>query len=904
MVRIYIDKIAYDVSENKNLLETILTLGLDLPYFCWHPALGSVGACRQCAVKQYRDENDKQGRIIMACMTPVTDNLHVSIHDIEAVKFRAGIIEWLMTNHPHDCPVCDEGGECHLQDMTVMSGHNYRRYNYQKRTFQNQYLGPFINHEMNRCITCYRCVRFYNDYAGGHDLQALASHNHVYFGRHQDGVLENEFSGNLVEVCPTGVFTDKILKSHYTRKWDLQNAPSICHQCGLGCNIIAGERKGILRRILNRYNQQVNGYFICDRGRFGYGFVNSEKRILSPLIRNSHKQDAAGREKALSLFQTITADREKVIGIGSPRASIESNYALREFVGADRFYHGSNAADYILIDKIFTIMRNGPVRPASLHDAEQADAVFVLGEDVTNIAPRLALSLRQAAHRQPKSGAAAAGIQEWHDSAVHEFIQNSRGPLTIATPAATKLDDVATRTYRAAPADIARLGYAVAHELNSQLPLPEDLSDKERQLAAGIAETLKKAERPLIVSGMGLKQASVIEAAANVAWALNGKKEASICFVVPECDSMAMPFFHGKDLEEAYQVVNKGVIQTVIVMENDLYRRAPDSEINRFLDKVKHLVVIDQIETATTRRAELVLPASSFADGSGTLINNEGRLQSYFKVCPPAHDVRESWRWISESPDESAQSEKSRWETRDRLISEIAIKVAGLDKISESAPDADFRIAGQKIPRETPRYSGRTAMHAGQSMFEPAPPPDPDSALAFSMEGYSGHAPPALLPFYWSPGWNSVQSLNKYQHEVGGPLTGKDPGIRLFEPGSEAEMKYFSGLPEKFQPRENQWLLIPLYHIFGSEELSVYSPGLDERVPGEYLALHPQDAGKLGVESGDQVVVTIDAEQLEFPVKLIPDLVNGLAGLPSGLPDSPVLKLPVWCVIQKRGKHA
>ena len=114
-----------------------------------------------------------------------------------------------MTNHPHDCPVCEEGGECHLQDMTLMTGHAYRRYRFKKRTFRNQYLGPFITHEMNRCIACYRCVRFYREYAGGRDFDVFAAHNHVYFGRHEDGVLENEFSGNLAEVCPTGVFDDK-----------------------------------------------------------------------------------------------------------------------------------------------------------------------------------------------------------------------------------------------------------------------------------------------------------------------------------------------------------------------------------------------------------------------------------------------------------------------------------------------------------------------------------------------------------------------------------------------------------------------------------------------------------------------------------------------------------------------
>src|SRR5271157_3489445 len=281
-----IDGKRYEVeAEGKNLLAVSLSLGLNLPYFCWHPVLHSVGACRQCAVKLFKDAADTRGRIVMSCMTPVQDGMRLSVEDPEARAFRGEITEWLMVNHPHDCPICDEGGECHLQDMTVMTGHVYRRYRFTKRTYNNQYLGPFVNHEMNRCIQCYRCVRFYRDYAGGRDFDVFAAHNHVYFGRHEDGVLENEFSGNLVEICPTGVFTDKTFKRHYSRKWDLQTAPSVCVHCGVGCNTIAGERYGSLRRMQNRYNGAVNGYFLCDRGRYGYEFVNAERRIRRPLIR-------------------------------------------------------------------------------------------------------------------------------------------------------------------------------------------------------------------------------------------------------------------------------------------------------------------------------------------------------------------------------------------------------------------------------------------------------------------------------------------------------------------------------------------------------------------------------------------------------------------------------------------
>src|SRR5512138_2359 len=251
MVKIQIDRTWYEAKPGKNLLETCLALGIYVPHFCYHAALGSVGACRLCAVKKFRNPDDHKGRIIMSCMEPVAEGLIVSVNDPDAAAFRAAVIEGLMTNHPHDCPVCDEGGECHLQDMTVMTGHTYRRFEFKKRTYKNQDLGPFLNHEMNRCIQCYRCVRFYTDYAGGDDLAVLGSHDHIYFGRHQEGPLESEFSGNLAEVCPTGVFTDKTHKEHYTRKWDLTNAPSVCIHCGAGCNTIASERYGGLRRIMS-----------------------------------------------------------------------------------------------------------------------------------------------------------------------------------------------------------------------------------------------------------------------------------------------------------------------------------------------------------------------------------------------------------------------------------------------------------------------------------------------------------------------------------------------------------------------------------------------------------------------------------------------------------------------------
>ena len=147
MAKVYVDNKPYEMNPEENLLHGCVSQGLNLPYFCWHPALGSVGACRQCAVKVFKDEHDTEGKIVMSCMTPAAEGTRISIADPEAASFRAGVIEGLMLNHPHDCPVCDEGGECHLQDMTVMTGHDYRRYEFDKRTFRDQNLGPLVNHE-------------------------------------------------------------------------------------------------------------------------------------------------------------------------------------------------------------------------------------------------------------------------------------------------------------------------------------------------------------------------------------------------------------------------------------------------------------------------------------------------------------------------------------------------------------------------------------------------------------------------------------------------------------------------------------------------------------------------------------------------------------------------------------
>ncbi len=892
MAKVFIDGKTYEVDPNDNMLQAALSLGFDLPYFCWHPALHSVGACRQCAVKQFKDENDTRGRIVMACMTPASEGTRISIHDPQAVEFRSSVIEWLMLNHPHDCPVCDEGSECHLQDMTVMTGHVYRRDRFNKRTHRNQYLGPFVNHEMNRCIECYRCVRFYRDYAGGRDFDVFAAHDHVYFGRHEDGVLENEFSGNLVEVCPTGVFTDKSLKHHYTRKWDLQTAPSICVHCGLGCNTIPGERYGTLRRIRNRYNEQINGYFLCDRGRYGYEFVDMPQRIRMP------------RRKSESLpltLATVTPQLEEMlkpetplIGIGSPRASLEANFALQTLVGADHFFPGISANEARLYQRVLTILREGSVPVASLQDAEQSDAVLILGEDVTNTAPRLALALRQAVRNQPLQQAHQQKIDLWNDAALREIIQEGKGPLYIVSPAATRLDDVATSTVHLTPDDIARLGFALAHGFDPSAPEVSNLPDELTSQMSEIVEKLKAAKKPLIVSGTSLGSEAVIQAAANLAWALKTvNSETRLLLTVPECNSLGLALLDNKDLEGARAALEENPNSVLVVLENDLYRRADTEFVDGFLNRAQNMIAIDSLENATTTRAEAALPAATFAEGDGTLINNEGRAQRSFQVFVPQGEIMESWRWINELMRLRNHEFADKWNDLDDILHDLTTHDPFFAPILDVAPPEGFRIVGQKIPREPHRYSGRTAMHANISVHEPKPPDDPDAPLKFSMEGYKGQPPSSLIPRYWAPGWNSVQALNKFQAEVGGPLIGGDPGRRLIEPKSGAQTSYYRDIPKAFASRADQYLALPIYHIFGSDELSRLSPPVAERIPEAYAAMTPQLAQKIGVTEGQGIEIILENHSLHLPLHLDTSLPTDVVGLPAGFPGVPVA-LPVW----------
>ncbi|MFW6063858.1 MAG: molybdopterin-dependent oxidoreductase, partial [Chloroflexota bacterium] len=502
---------------------------------------------------------------------------------------------------------------------------------------------------------------------------------------------------------------------------------------------------------------------------------------------------------------------------------------------------------------------------------------------------------------KPWREAEDVGVPSWNDYAIREIMQEDRGPLFLATGAETKLENVATFAYHAAPADQARLGWAVAHLLDSGSAAVPDLDEEVLALARRIAEALQQAQQPVVISGASSGSAEVMDAAAAVAAALGVDEQPGLlALVAPEANSMGLALMGGMDLQAARRALQDGAADTVVIVENDLYRQADASFVDDLLQAARQVIVLDYLETETTARADVVLPAATFAEGDGTLVSYEGRAQRFLQVYKPEDAVQESWRWLQAMNDMTAQGAVSAWRELDDVLEALARAFPAFEPVPEITPPSEFRIVGQKIPRQPHRYSGRTAMRAHINVSEPKPPDDEDTPLHFSMEGYKGQPPAELVPRFWAPGWNSIQALNKFQIEVGGPLRGGRPGRRLIEPDAAQGARREAQIPEAFEARSGEWLALPLHHIYGSDPLSMYTPGVAELAPEPYVALHAEDAAALGAGEGQPLAVQVGERELQLPLRVMSSLPRGVLGLPAGLPQLPYLSLPGWVQVKAR----
>ncbi len=624
MPKLKIDGFEIEVEQGTKVIEAAARLGIIIPRFCYHPGLGPVGACRICAVKFL--EGPVKG-VQMSCMTDASDGMVVSTTDGEAVDFRKHVIEWLMMNHPHDCPVCDEGGHCLLQDLTVAGGHGIRRYLGKKRTYYDQYLGVFIQHEMNRCIQCWRCRRFYQEFAGYRDLGALQIAHHTYFGRATDGQLESPFSGNIIDICPTGVYTDK--PSRFTgRRWDFERGPSLCIHCSLGCNVITSARYREMVRLESRFSESVNGYFMCDRGRYGFYYTNHPERPRHARIgMDDVSLDKAIQMAAEKIFHITQRNGSKAIAcLGSTRSSLENQAMLMKLSRI----HGWNEPAYFEIPAMGNKVKRAVSRlneelAVSMREVEKADFILCVGADPVNEAPMLALAMRQAFRNE----ATTAVIDSRPVFLPFEFDHLQVAPdgleLSLSTlikravdrSAAEKMGKEALRFFDAIP---------VEH--------PDAVL---RDRISKIGQKLKQSSNPVIVCGTAIVRETTPDAAADNAFLLRASKDrVGLFYVMPGANAFGAALLSpdSGSLMNVIESIEKGTVRALVVVEMDPFWSFPDeARLKKALEKLEFLLVTDYLPSSAARLAHIFFPSRTLFEMETSFVNQEGRVQ----FAMPAH---------------------------------------------------------------------------------------------------------------------------------------------------------------------------------------------------------------------------------------------------------------------------
>jgi NADH-quinone oxidoreductase subunit G len=515
-------------------------------------------------------------------------------------------------NHPHDCPVCDEGGECQLQDMTVAGGHGIRRFRGLKRTYQNQDLGPFIEHEMNRCIQCYRCVRTYQDYCGGTDFGVLGCNQRIYFGRFADGRLDSPFSGNIVDACPTGVFTDKTFRFR-TRYWDLEQAPSVCPHCSLGCAVIPGGRYRELQRTVAGVNLQTNGHFICDRGRFGYGHANHPER---PRIPRIGEREASWSEAIVEVHSRLSAiagehGPDSIAFLSSGRASLEAGFLLKrwaEAVGTAQVVFEVHPRRDRTARTTAALLGD---RSRSLEEVRSSDFLLLLGADPLAEGPMLALAVRQAVRR----GARAVVLD----------------PRPVETP------------FQAAHLPLPPESLAPALEALGSGDF-SNLPRQEKIFLEGVASSLKDAGSPILIGGgdlLGPEGVECLLAAAHQHSRADRPCGAMVLLPGPNSFGGALLAGDGPTCDDIMERIESGNIRALVCLETDPLGDYPKpSRAQSALTGLDFLAVLDGIPSPTAARAHVFLPTTVPSEGAGIFVNNEGRMIPFETVLTPGLPIQ------------------------------------------------------------------------------------------------------------------------------------------------------------------------------------------------------------------------------------------------------------------------
>lgn len=637
-INITVDGKSLTAKRGQMLIEVTDAAGIDVPRFCYHKKLSVAANCRMCLV-----EVERAPKPLPACATPVMPDMVVRTASKIARDAQKGTMEFLLINHPLDCPICDQGGECELQDVAMGYGSGASQYTEGKRVVFDKYIGPLIATEMTRCIHCTRCVRFGEEIAGIRELGATGRGENVRIGTYIEKSVVSEVSGNVIDICPVGALTAR--PSRYTaRSWELQQQPSVSPHDSVGSNVFIHMDGSTVNRVIPRENESINEVWIADRDRFSYQGLKSQDRLQSPMVRVDGELQACDWPTALSAAANLLrADGQKGSDLGvlvSPSITVEELYLSQKLGRA----LGSNNIDHRLGQLDFSAQDSAPVMPwlgMQLNDLETLDAALLIGSNIRKDQPIAAVRLRKSAL---KGGAIS-------------FINPRQFPLHFeaSVSIATRYDSMVSELYcvaRAAGADVASMADAPQLDPNDQ--------------HQSIADSLKNGERSAVMLGNIAVQHPAYAQLQYLANAIANATGATLG-MFPERSNTAGAWLAGvvphrmaggKALADnatagagaaagknALQMLDDPMKTYLLVGCEVEFDAARPAYASKALEAAQGVVSISSYMSDGLKQfADVILPAATFTETFGTYVNATGAWQSAKGATNPPGDARPAWK--------------------------------------------------------------------------------------------------------------------------------------------------------------------------------------------------------------------------------------------------------------------
>ena len=622
-LEIEIDGKKLEVPDGSTVMDAARIADIYVPHFCYHRKLSIAANCRMCLV-----QIEKAPKPMPACATPVTNGMKVMTHSQQAVTAQKGVMEFLLINHPLDCPICDQGGECQLQDLAVGYGGSESKYSEDKRVVANKNLGPLISTDMTRCIHCTRCVRFGQEIAGIMELGMIGRGEHSEIITFVGKTVDSELSGNAIDLCPVGALTSKPFR-YSARTWELTRKASISPHCGLGSNLTLQIKQNRVMRALPRENEAVNECWISDKDRFSYEGLNSSQRLTRPMVKSGGQWQEVDWQTAL---EAVVAGLKKAGGaniggnvgaLATPHQTVEELYLLQKLMRG----LGSNNIDFRLRQSDFSAdgkLAGVPWLGLSIADIPQLDRVLVIGSTLRKDHPLIAHRLRQASKKSLK-------INILHS--VDDDLLMRVANRSIVAPASL-LAELAGIVKAAAAAKNVAAPAAVANAT---------VSEAAQRIAASLCDG-KSAAVCLGNFAQHHVQAAQLHALAQALAEITGAKLGVLGEAANSVGGHvvnALPSASGKNARDMLAQPMKAYV--LLGVEPELDTQDPRAALAA-MKQAEFVVAMSAFQHKAVDYANVLLPIAPFTETAGTFVNTEGRAQTFQGVVQPLGETRPAWK--------------------------------------------------------------------------------------------------------------------------------------------------------------------------------------------------------------------------------------------------------------------